>query len=192
MSRKIHEIKTILEKKEIYKYNVTERQQKSLFFKYINDDVFKEIQDIRQILISFEKNDKISEFSISSTCSTNKIDKIIDLCMQNMYIGKLKNPRESDESANLRTIYNKFDNTNYINWLQNELSILLKSLNFCFNFVYTIDALKDITTSHDKSCELYECSSICGIMDVNNFEHSTFINNCFLKSDLSKSIMIKL
>lgn len=189
--KKMSEIKMLFKKKEIYKYNITCQNQKSLFFNFRDNNIFKEIKDLSRFLISFEKDNKVSEFSISSNCDVNKINKIIDLCLKNMSSGKLKNIDESNKSTDCKEIYNELDKKNYINWLQNELDLLLKNLYFNFNFVYTIDALKSVTISLEKSNELYECSSTCGIMNIDKFENNVFLNNYFINSDLSTFIIKK-
>ena len=99
----------LFKKKEIYKYNITCQNQRSLFFNFRDENIFKEIKDISRFLVSFEKDNKVSEFSISNNCDVNKINKIIDLCLKNMSRGKLKDIDDSSKFTDCKEIYNELD-----------------------------------------------------------------------------------
>ena len=79
----MYEIEILFKNKKICKYNITHQEQKNLFFKFVDNHISSEIKNISLFLISFEKDHKISEFSVSDSCRIGKIDQIIDLCLQN-------------------------------------------------------------------------------------------------------------
>lgn len=187
----MYEIEILFKNKKICKYNITHQEQKNLFFKFVDNHISSEIKNISLFLISFEKDHKISEFSVSDSCRIGKIDQIIDLCLQNACMGKLKEP-SNIKFANFKMLYDEFDSNNYINWLKKELNSLLENLDFCFNLVYTIDVSKITALSHEGYNTTYKCASTCGIMDIKNFSHNVFIDNQFINSYLSNLLISKI
>lgn len=185
-------METILKNKKIYKYNITYQEQKNLFFKFVDNRVSSETKNINLFLILFEKDHKISKFSISDGCSVNKIDQMIDLCLQNACAGELKRMSSVEESNNFKLLYDKFNSSNYITWLKNELNLLLENLDFCFNFVYTIEISKIFSKLYARCNTAYKYSSTCGIMDVEDFSHNAFINDCFINDNLSSLLISEI
>lgn len=192
MDKKISEIETLFKNKKICKYNITRQEQKNLFFKFAGNNISSETKNINLLLISFEKDHKISEFSVSSGCGINKINQIIDLCLQNACAGELKEA-SNIKFTNFKILYDEFNSNNYISWLKKELNSLLENLDFCFNLVYTIDVSKITRTSHEGyDNTTYKCLSTCGIMDTQKFSRNAFIDNYFINSHLSNSLISKV
>ncbi len=193
MNEKINEIQKLLLAKNIVKYNIVHECAKGLFFNLSNGNIIQETKNTNQILVSFEKGGKFSKFSISDSYDAEKVEQIIELCLKNSCVSKISKSEEHyTNSTDLKIIYDEFNIQSYIKWLKNELNILLENINFKFNFVYTVDVLKNVVISNNNCYKSYKSSSTCGCMESVSFKQSAFLNDYFLNSNISKALILKL
>lgn len=192
MYKKIYDIKKLFVIKNIQNYKINHIFEKGLFFKLSDGKISREIKNIDHFLISFQKNDKYSDFSISGNCRIEQISELIDKCLANSNASKFEIFEEDDISLDLKSNYDQFNIIKYIKWLKNELGILINSIDFSFNFVYKADVTKNVILSNLKLHESFSSSSQCGIVDNLSFKRNVFINDYFLNSNLSHDIIHKL
>lgn len=192
MYKKIYDVKKLFIIKDIKNYNINHTFEKGLFFKFSDGRISREVKNIDYFLISFQKNDKYSDFSVSGNCEIEKVGELIDKCLTNSNVSKLENIEAKDISLDLKINYDKFSIVKYIKWLKNELDTLMNSIDFNFNFVYTIDVKKSVILSRSKLYESFSSSSQCGVVDNMSFKRSAFISDYFLNSDLSHDVIHKL
>lgn len=192
MYKKLYDIKKLFVIKDIQNYNINHIFEKGLFFKFADNKVSREIKNIDYFLISFQKDDEYSDFSISGNCKIEQIGKLIDKCLANSNNSKFENFEKNDISLDLKSNYDQFSIIKYIRWLKNELDTLMHSIDFNFNFVYTADVTKSVILSNLKLHESFSSSSQCGIVDNLSFKRNVFINDYFLNSNLSHDIIHKI
>ncbi len=192
MYKKIYDIKKLFVIKNIQDYNINYTFEKSLFFKFSDGKISREIKNIDYFFISFQTNEKYSDFSVSGSCEIEQISELIDKCLTNSNVYTCENFEKNDISLDSKSNYNKFSIIKYMRWIKNELDILVYSVDFSFNFVYTVDVKKSVILSKSKLYEVFSSSSQCGIVDNLLFKRNVFIKDYFLNSNLSHEIINKL
>lgn len=195
MNKKVLEVKNLLLDKGVENYNIQCKVERGMLFKFVYGKISHEIKDVFSLLVSLEKSGKISEFYVSGKYDIEKVNEIVDFCLKKTFIAsknKFVFEENFSKSQEFKAIYENFNYEDYVVWVEDELKLISKSVEFPFNFLYKIDVSKKSVLLNEKYYEVYDGKSNCFFVENISFKKSAFLNDYFYSRNLSDELMLKL